>query len=104
MTRAPCGLIIFWPGIAVERIPRTGAEPGSRQPLARVGPEKPGRSPPDASRHSGFCECRYDADRTALGRENNQRSGHRNKEIPGTRRCLPPESLIIFLAAEIGDD
>src|SRR3954447_15703166 len=95
-------LIIFWPGIAVERIPKTGAEPGSTRPLARVRPEKVGRRPPEASRHSGFCECRYNADRTALGRENDQRSGHRNEEIPGRRRRLPPGSLIIFPTAEIG--
>jgi hypothetical protein len=29
-------LIIFRPGIAVERIAKTGAEPGSTRPLARV--------------------------------------------------------------------
>src|SRR3954471_16484546 len=96
-------LIIFRPGIAVERIPKTGAEPGSTRPLARVGPQKAGRKPPEASRQSGFCECRYEADRTALGRENNQRSGRRNEEIPGKIRRLTPESLIIFPAAEIGD-
>jgi hypothetical protein len=65
-------LIIFWPGIAVERIPKTGAEPGSTRPLARVEPRKAGRKPPDASRQSNFCECRCEADRTVLGRENNQ--------------------------------
>jgi hypothetical protein len=55
-------LIIFWPEIAVERIPKTGAEPGSTRHRARVGPQKAGRKPPDASRQSEFCECRYIAD------------------------------------------
>jgi hypothetical protein len=67
-------LIIFRPGIAVERNPKTGAEPGSTRPLARARPRKAGRRPPEASRQSGLCECRYEASRTALVRENNQGS------------------------------
>src|SRR5581483_12401165 len=97
-------LIIFRPGIAVERIPKTRAEPGPTRPLVRIGPQKAGGKPPEASRQSRFCECRYVADRTALGWENNQGSGHRNEEIPEEPRGLIPESLIIFQAAEVGDD
>jgi hypothetical protein len=89
-------LIIFWPEIAVERIPKTGAEPGSTRPRARVGPQKAGRKPPEASRQSGFYEYRYEAGRTAVGRENNQRSGHRNEEIPGKPRRLTPRELDYF--------
>jgi hypothetical protein len=43
-------LIIFRPGIAVERILKTWAEPGSTRPPACVRPEKAGRNPPEASR------------------------------------------------------
>jgi hypothetical protein len=43
-------LMIFGPGIVVEQRAKTGAEPGSTQPPARVGPQETGRRPPKASR------------------------------------------------------
>src|SRR3954447_18638418 len=96
MTRAPCGLIIFRPGIAMERILKTGAEPASTRPLIRVGRGKPGRSPPDPLRDSGISACRFDTDRTAFDQENNQRSGHRKREIPAKGRRQPPRKLDYF--------
>ena len=58
--------------------------------------ENAGRKPPEASRQSGFCECRYEADRAVLGRENNQGSGHRNEEIPGKSEAPDPRKLDYF--------
>jgi hypothetical protein len=96
-------LIIFRPAPPRSVHQKMGPKEGRSRPLLESGPGRTvgnARGTPEGPRNG---QGEEDADQAALGRENNQRLGSGNGQIPEESDLPCLKRMTIFRAAEIGD-